>query len=92
MNLRFFFRKISVIPEFSLMQTRAKSNVSLSFGKKRCKIGLLILNISSLSSKNLRIKEFWKNPTLFSFFAKILGYQQKLKLNNGVENMIVKIT
>ena len=71
---RLFFERISMTLKFLLTRPRAESNVTLSFSRKRYKIGLLTLNTSNPFSMNSMRRELWKNPTLFGSSAKVSNY------------------
>ena len=58
LSSRFFFQKILATLELLLTQSGVGSNKTLSFSSKKCKIELLILNTSNLSSNNLIKREF----------------------------------
>ena len=72
--LRLFFKRILVTPMLLSRQPRVKSNVTLSFSRKRYKTRFFILNISNLFSKTLIKRKLQKNPTLFSSSTKVQGY------------------
>ena len=75
-----------------LLSTRlgVKSNVTLSFSRKRYKTGPLTLNIPNLFPKNSMRNELQKNLTFFNSFAKVSNRQSKLRYNSGSKNIIVE--